>query len=230
MSDDLSDLSSFKGVARLFPLPNVVLFPHVMLPLHIFEPRYRQMTADALADDRLIAMVLLKSGTEAEFEERPTLHPIACLGRIVAEQRLDDGRYNLLLRGLSRARISKEVKRDQLYRSARLELLHDTGLPAPEEAKRLRSQLAELATTWFNAMGLDPEQLSKLLDSDLPLGTLGDILSFALPLAVELKQKLLEELDAEQRVQRLIQHLECTDPPKIENPLSRRFPPEFSSN
>ena len=66
MSDDVTVPSSFDGNVRLFPLPNVVLFPHVLLPLHIFEPHYRQMTADALASDRLLAMVLLKQGEEAE--------------------------------------------------------------------------------------------------------------------------------------------------------------------
>ena len=67
MMDDLSFLHTFDGVTRLFPLPKVVLFPLVTLPLHIFEPRYRQMTADALAGDRLITMILLKPGYEAQY-------------------------------------------------------------------------------------------------------------------------------------------------------------------
>src|SRR5262249_49092639 len=101
--------SSFQGSARLFPLANVVLFPRVMLPLHIFEPRYRQMTADALATDRLIAMVLLKDEREEEDEERPALHSVACLGKILIDHRLEDGRYNFLLRGLSLDRILREI-------------------------------------------------------------------------------------------------------------------------
>src|SRR5437763_9199059 len=105
MSDDFY----IPSVARLFPLPNVVLFPHVMLPLHIFEPRYRQMTADALAGDRLLALVLLRPGWEADYEGRPLLHAMACLGKIVADQRLPDGRYNLLLRGLCRGRLVNEM-------------------------------------------------------------------------------------------------------------------------
>src|SRR5262249_15697251 len=110
MSDDSSLPSDFSGTARLFPLPNVVLFPQVMLALHIFEPRYRQMTEEALAGDRLIAMVLLKPGWDEEHEVRPPLHRIVCLGRIVADQRLDDGRFNILLRGVSRARIVEELE------------------------------------------------------------------------------------------------------------------------
>src|SRR5439155_19684170 len=98
MNDDQAALNQFGGVARLFPLPNVVLFPHVVQPLHIFEPRYRQMTADALEDDRLIALVLLQPGWEADYEGRPSVCTMTCVGRIIAEQRLPDGRYNLLLR------------------------------------------------------------------------------------------------------------------------------------
>ena len=73
MSDDLSPLTHFAGTARLFPLPNLVLFPHVMQPLHVFEPRYRQMTADALTGDRLIGLVLLKPGWEADYEGKPAV-------------------------------------------------------------------------------------------------------------------------------------------------------------
>src|SRR5437763_5081870 len=102
MKDDSAILADFRGVARLFPLPNLVLFPHVVQPLHVFEPRYRQMTADALAGDRLIALALLKSGWEDDYDAQPPIHGVGCLGRVAAEQLLPDGRYNLLLRGLSR--------------------------------------------------------------------------------------------------------------------------------
>src|SRR5436189_2410578 len=100
MSDELSSLTDFAGTARIFPLPNLVFFPHVMQPLHIFEPRYREMTADALASDRLIALVLPTPGWEDDAASAPPLHSVACLGRIIAEQKLHDGRYNILLRGV----------------------------------------------------------------------------------------------------------------------------------
>src|SRR6266496_3253962 len=118
MSEPFADLSDFGGIARLFPLPNLVLFPHVMQPLHIFEPRYRQMTADALDSDRLIALALLQPGWEANYDGKPAIQGIACLGRIAAEQCLDDGRYNILLRGLSRVRIVEESPTGKLYRCA----------------------------------------------------------------------------------------------------------------
>src|SRR5438876_6736668 len=134
MSPDDTIPNSFDGSVRLFPLPNVVLFPKVLLPLHIFEPRYRQMTADALASDRQIAMVLLREGTAGASEERPPIHPVACLGKIIDEQRLEDGRYHIVLRGLSRVRIVSEIDHAKLYRSARVERLYDTGVPNAKHA------------------------------------------------------------------------------------------------
>ena len=229
MSLDDTIPESFDGRVRLFPLPNVVLFPRVMLPLHIFEPRYRQMTADALSADRLITMVLLKSG-EGEFEERPALHAIACLGKIVADQRLEDGRYHILLRGLSRVRIVKEVGQEKAYRSAQVELLHDTGAPAAEDTGTYREDLSHLVNAWFAALGLASEQVAKLLHGDLPLGTLIDVLGFALPLTIEFKQDLLQELDVERRVRRLVQYLQLHEPPKSAASWLHKFPPEFSTN
>src|SRR5881227_3891120 len=128
MNDDQHALANFPGTARLFPLPNLVLFPHVVQPLHVFEPRYREMTADALAGDRLIALALLQPGWEADYEGRPAVHPIACLGRVVADQLLPDGRYNLLVRGLSRLRLLGEVPDDKPYRTARAELVAEGPL------------------------------------------------------------------------------------------------------
>src|SRR5437868_12939738 len=98
MSSD--KLTPDDGVIRLFPLPKLVLFPGAMQPLHIFEPRYRQMTADALAGDRLIAMVLPRPGWEKDYYGRPAIHTTACIGTITSDQRLDDGRFNILLRGV----------------------------------------------------------------------------------------------------------------------------------
>ena len=94
-------LQTFSGQAPLFPLPNVVLFPHATLPLHIFEPRYRQMTADALRGEQLIAMSLLKSVVQdASDSATPAIHPIVGLGQIIAHERLEDGRYMLILKGV----------------------------------------------------------------------------------------------------------------------------------
>src|SRR5262249_17909149 len=106
----------------LFPLPNVVLFPNVFLPLHIFESRYRDMVADAIGGDRLIGMVLLKPGWERDYEGRPPVYPIGCSGLITHVERLPDGRYNIVLRGVERFRILRE-DHAHTYRRAAIERL-----------------------------------------------------------------------------------------------------------
>ncbi len=109
----------------LFPLSNVVLFPGVSLPLHIFEPRYRRMVTDALAGDRVIGMTLLRAGWESDYEGRPAIYATGCAGVITHAEPLDDGRYNIVLKGLSRFRVlGEEGGRD--YRVARVEALADT--------------------------------------------------------------------------------------------------------
>ncbi len=92
----------------LFPLPNVVLFPGMPLPLHIFELRYREMVEAAMAAEKTIGMVLLKPGFEADYEGRPPIFETGCAGVIERCDRLDDGRYNILLRGTSRFRVENE--------------------------------------------------------------------------------------------------------------------------
>jgi Lon protease-like protein len=232
MSDAPESLDDFSGLARLFPLPNLVLFPHVAQPLHIFEPRYRQMLADALEGDRLIAMALLCPGWETECDKQPPIHPIVCLGRVRQEQRLPDGRYNLLLQGLQRARILEEVKTDRLYRVARVELIEDEPVPSELREQALHQQLVRKVTPYFSANAQAEEQVQKLLHSDLPLGVLCDIFCFALPLATELKQQLLQELRVEERVVLLLGSLGTpqSKEKQAESPSQRRFPPEFSSN
>src|SRR3954454_14857174 len=92
----------------VFPLPNVVLFPTVSLPLHIFEPRYREMVTDALEGDRIIGMALLRPGWEGSYEGQPPIYPVGCAGLITHSERLSDGRYNIVLRGLEKFRIVRE--------------------------------------------------------------------------------------------------------------------------
>src|SRR5471032_125515 len=126
----------------LFPLPNVVLFPNVFLPLHIFEPRYREMVADAVKSDRQIGMVLLQPGWQGEYEGRPRVYPIGCSGVITHVDRLDDGRYNLVLRGVERFRILEEDDRLS-YRRARIAPLPDAP-SVGDDAAAIRTERAKL--------------------------------------------------------------------------------------
>src|SRR5262245_48063657 len=224
MSQDDS-LADFGGTARLFPLPNLVLFPGALQPLHIFEPRYRQLMADALDGDRLIAMALLRPGWEEDYHLRPPIHEVVCLGRVLQEERLADGRYNLLLRGLCRARVREELPAGKLYRVAGVDLLSEGPLPAGSDEAGLRQALGQRLAAWFADQPEAQEQVRAALESGLPLGRLCDLFSFALPLELEAKQALLEELSVEARVRLLLGHLGGAPE---EQP--RRFPPEFSAN
>jgi Lon protease-like protein len=228
MNEDAAALEDFGGTARLFPLPNLVFFPHSLQPLHVFEPRYRQMTADALAADKLIALVLLQPGWEKSYEQRPPVHRVACLGRIVADQMLPDGRYNLLLRGLSRVRIEEEITVPKLYRAARVELLPDRHAVPLESVMALRERLAKHILPRFKGTAI-AKQLHDLFHSELSLGALCDVLAFALPIPVELKQGLLEEPDEDVRANQLLEGFE-TFVPKAVAAGDRKFPPDFSSN
>jgi len=231
MSDDYSALGDFDGQTRLFPLPNLVMFPYVIQPLHIFEPRYRQMTTDALAGDRFLSIVLMRPGFEADYEGQPPLHSVGCLGKIVADQRLDDGRFNLLLRGVRRVRLLHEVPTDRLYRTARVELLQDRGSLEGMAATGFRAELVGQIPRWVPKDVAVREQFRKLLESDLSAGALCDVFGFALPLEPALKQQLLEELDVVERARRLIEMLR-EQGPSTEQPSGpeRKFPPDFSDN
>lgn len=235
MSDDLSPLANFTGTARLFPLPNMVLFPNVMQPLHIFEPRYRQMTVDALAGDRLIAMALLRPGWEECYDGKPAIFPVACLGRIAAQQPLPDGRFNILLRGLSRILIDDETcqgSHGKLYRQAHVQLLDDSSFPEAIRERRLRRKLIKLVPPWFAGQEPVLKQFRQLLRGQLSLSALCDIIAFVLPLDVSVKQALLEELNVEERCRQLLHCLETNAPPSATPgpAMERKFPPEFSSN
>jgi Lon protease-like protein len=134
----------------LFPLPNVVLFPTALLPLHIFEPRYRAMVADALENERMIGMVMLQPGWEPDYEGTPKVYRVGCAGFITHAERLPGGRYNIMLRGLEKFRILDErFARDgaERYRLARVESIGEaprTNGPAADHARRrLESVIAK---------------------------------------------------------------------------------------
>ena len=125
-----------RRLVRLFPLPNVVLLPETTLPLHVFEPRYRALLADALASDRVIGMQLLDEDAPSDGEGRPALHTIGCAGEVVDHEALEDGRSNILLRGTFRYRIDAERPAATPWRVAEVTLLPATPLPRAGRAGR----------------------------------------------------------------------------------------------
>jgi Lon protease-like protein len=226
------DEERFTGTVRLFPLPNLVLFPHVMQPLHVFEPRYRELVEDALSDDRLVAMALLKPGWEPDYEGRPALFSTACLGRIVKDHRLPDGRFNLLLVGLRRLHLTRELPRSRLFRQAQVEILADES-PASGAARRarLKRKLVESFRKLVPNVAQAQEQFNQLLGDGVSLGTLTDVVSYALTLDQDVKIELLAETNVDRRARRLIELLkQMAEAAPGDADADRDFPPPFSAN
>jgi Lon protease-like protein len=188
----------------IFPLPTVVLFPGVFLPLHIFEPRYREMVADALSSDRLIAMALLRDGWEGDYEGRPPVFSVGCTGLIAHCESLADGRYNIVLRGMDRIRIVAE-DHGRAYRRGRTEAVPQPELTADDRLtlQRQRAALEALIAHSGPGGGIDPRTAAALSDEDL-INALAQYLDLE---PIE-KQALLEQPSTPARGDALIELLE----------------------
>ncbi len=186
-----------KGVVRVFPLPDLVFFPHALLPLHIFEPRYRRLTEDALGSDRVVAMALLKPGWESGYDGSPEVFPLACAGVIEEEARLPDGRFNIRLRGVARVEILS-FEQETPYRVARVRVLEDrneeTGPGVEEDKRRL---LASCAGLLQEISGRTSGPLS--VDSDIPFAAVVNSLCQSLSADPALKMTLLAADDVRER-------------------------------
>jgi uncharacterized protein len=192
----------------LFPLPNVVLFPNVFLPLHIFEPRYREMVADAVASDRMIGMVLLRPGWDRDYEGMPPVYPVGCSGVITHVEALADGRFNIVLRGLERFRVIDE-DRTLSYRRAHVEPVFEMPLRNDDRAairtqrSKLEALLAPSVERTGTLRGADLRMPAAMPDEDL-VNALAQYLDLE-PLE---KQALLEKPCLRSRAESLVELLE----------------------
>jgi Lon protease-like protein len=191
----------------LFPLPDTVLLPHAILPLHIFEPRYRQMAADCLSGTRTLGMVTVQPDHALEMAGDPPVFPVGCAGEVVASRRLPDGRYNLVLHGTHRFVLERELERppERLYRVALVRRLEDSS--PPEDARRVaqvRARVVELVGELVRRSNPDQSEPpdSELL-SELDDATFANALSNALAFATSEKQGLLEAPSVRERLERL---------------------------
>lgn len=230
--EDLAfSFEGFSGKVRLFPLPDFVFFPHVMQPLHVFEPRYCDLLEDALHDDRLIAMATLAPGWESDYEGRPPLYPIACLGRITTCHRLPDGTYNVLLLGLRRVRLVRELKPAGSFREAEVELCEDYSPPHRAAEVALQHSLHEALLRFLPSLPEAQDQLDQLLETDVSLGLLTDVVSFMLDLDLCDKEALLAQADVHRRAELLLEHLSAAAAnPRLDPSDQIVFPPQFSAN
>lgn len=184
----------------VFPLAGALLFPRSQLPLHIFEPRYRAMIRDALASDRLVAMVQPK-----DAREPPALFKVGCIGRIAGCDELDDGRFNLVLEGLARFRIAREARVDTPYRQVDADRTGFDEDPDPVLGLAQRAEVEREARRYADALGymVEWESVSRLDDEMLVNG-----IAQIAPLDVGSKQALLEASDLAQRADLLVQFMQ----------------------
>jgi Lon protease-like protein len=188
----------------IFPLENVVLLPEGIVPLHIFEPRYRQMTEHALAGDRRIGMVAVRPEGAHQMSGDPATYETGCAGFIAEHQRLADGRFQFLLRATHRFRILRELPREdgRLYRVAEADPLdEETGDPRAAERSRDRviDLLIQIARRSLGSeTGIDREQLASL-----ELARFASSVAQAVSLPTPEKQALLEADTLAERLERL---------------------------
>ncbi len=203
------------AITPLFPLAGVLLLPRARLPLHIFEPRYRQMVADALDSDRMIAMVQPRDPDSDD--PQPDVYDVACLGRIVDDEQLEDGRWLLTLEGVIRLRIREELPLKDGYRRARADYSsypHDLSPVEADELSFDRDKLLGALGTYLDARGLsaDREAIAKLPDEPLV-----NALAMACPFLPAEKQALLQAIDVQERASLLATLLALSAAPKPAN-------------
>ena len=185
----------------LFPLPNVVLFPGVSRPLLIFEPRYREMVADALKGTRIIGMVMLRPGYEKDYDGRPPIYGVGCAGEIEDYEQLPDGRYVILLRGLTTFRVLSEDQRKP-YRLAKVETVPEVLRDADRgPLSTLRERLAQLLPT---VLPLDVQPPDPSLDDD----EFVNVTAQSLQMPEADRQALLERNGVLARARDLVERLE----------------------
>jgi len=192
------------SIIPIFPLPNVVLFPKIQLPLHIFEPRYREMVRDAMSGERLIGMALLRGEWEKDYYGNPEIFPVGCVGKIVGMTPLADGRCNILLYGLSEYELEEELLDRTTYRQAKVVLREEPEALVGDILGRMKADILPLLREI-----LEPESpLFKILEDQSIEGAVWlNLCCFSLNLSPLEKQTLLDAKSLNERATRLIEVL-----------------------
>jgi hypothetical protein len=190
------------GALKVFPLPGVVVLPGTPTPFHIFEPRYRALVADALAGDRVLAVATLAS-EEGATQDRAPVHPIAGIGLIEAEERLSDGRYHVVVRGLARVRLVSELDNGKPYREFEAELLRDLsprGGAAALDARRQALEACVLQLVEVLPAESGARRLAELATRTRSPSALADLVAAAVVSEPGQRIAVIEELDVGRRL------------------------------
>lgn len=196
-------------IISIFPLPSTVLFPQTLLPLHIFEPRYREMVKNSLEKKQWIGMALLQPGWEDSYFENPPIEPICGAGEIYKWDLLEDGKYNMVLRGTRKFRIIREIK-GTVFRQAEAQELDDINdRPVDEQNDPEIKILMDLIREYIQPLPSDSLQKSGFSLSDCKtIGHLADMIIYFSDLSAQNKQTFLLELDVNKRLKSLLSFLE----------------------
>lgn len=190
----------------IFPLYRVTLFPRSLLPLYVFEPRYREMTASCIEHGGIMAVASLRPGYQAEYEGRPPVRRVAGVGKIVAHRLNPDGTYNILLRGLGRVRILEELPPEHSFREVRARLINDRW-PKGFDLAAARSTLTILVERLAGLVTHGGDALRELLSAEARPSRLIDALAAALVGDRKLRLRLLESPDLSRRTDLLTDEL-----------------------
>jgi Lon protease-like protein len=190
----------------IFPLPDVVLFPGMALPLHVFEPRYVEMTRDVVAGSRMMAIVRLLPGFEADYHGRPPIHPVATAGEVIACQELPGERLAIVIRGTDRISIERELPPARSYRQVVAHALPDQAVDE-EATATARAELIAMCEGLAGRLGDDGAALRQIFNraGTTPALTLG--LAASLVHDPDSRQVLLEERDPAARLELLVDHV-----------------------
>jgi hypothetical protein len=190
----------------IFPLPNCVLLPGGLMPLHVFEPRYRDLTRDCLAGTQLMAVARLRPGYETAYYGRPPVYERCGVGRIICSEELPDGRYALLLRGVARIEIARELPAERAYRVVEARMLPDASCDVAD-ARDHHRRLIKLCDRLAEVIDQGGSQLRDLVRSFESPGACADAVAAALIMDADERQELLEACDPMVRLQRTLGHV-----------------------
>ncbi len=235
----------FDGRVRLFPLPELVVFPHAMQPLHVFEPRYCEMLAESLAGDNLIAMATLTGGIATAGSHLPPVASTVCLGRIISHAEVEAEKHNILLVGTRRAQIVREIDAKRPFRIAEVDVADDIYPPTGANVRlELKGRLLKAFGDVIPPSANVQKNLHELMAGQMGLGPITDIISYTLPFEVEDKLRLLAEPDVDARAEELVRLLKAgsvqlhsvsieeqsIEDTSVDRGDNERFPPPFSVN
>jgi len=190
----------------IFPLPNGVLLPGGLLPLHVFEPRYRALARDCLAGNQFMGVARLRPGFETSYYGRPPVYEVFGVGKIICSEELPDGRFALVLRGVARCELARELPAERAYRQVEARMLADSACD-PHEAIDHHRRLVDLCDRLAEVIDEGGPQLRDLVRTFDEPGACADAIAAALVMDIDARQELLEACDPMVRIQRTLGHV-----------------------